>query len=400
MRFARQLTVVFMLGVAAQAALGAEYVAYAVDKQGEMLPLPEVLDDLEAKQLMNVRWGEFGGARARIGVLPVDNQSQSATVSMRSTGPDGQVVTTEIDYDVQGIMQQGQLPVDGIEAMLSTVLLNSNRFRVLERTELDDALREQDLGAAGRVAQPSAAAIGKVLGAEYLIATEVTNYEPGVQSSNRGIGGLVGGLGGGALGGLGVRNSRAVVGMNFRLIDAETGEIMFSKQVESVITERGLTFGGAGGAGLGGGAIGVLGGFIDNYTKTPVGQAVMAAINEGVFELVKQVGAQPASGSVVQARGNQVILNLGEGSVGVGEELMVSSKGEELIDPETGISLGTLDTQLGRIRVARVTDKISFATPVDLPIDQVSPGDRVVSTAEPEPLSFGPAWGRQERRRF
>jgi len=39
----------------------------------------------------------------------------------------------------------------GLSTMLTTALVNSNRFIVLERDVLDEVLREQDFGASGRV---------------------------------------------------------------------------------------------------------------------------------------------------------------------------------------------------------------------------------------------------------
>ena len=36
---------------------------------------------------------------------------------------------------------------------------------------------------------------------------------------------------------------------------------------------------------------------MSQYAKTPIGQAVIAGVNEAVFEIVGQVGARPAEGS-------------------------------------------------------------------------------------------------------
>ena len=80
------------------------------------------------------------------------------------------------------------------------------------------------------------------------------------------------------------------VGLNFRLIDATTSEVLYTKQVESIIKESGLTLAGAGWTGDA-----VLGGFISSYAKTPIGQAVIAGINKGVYDVIKEIGARPAA---------------------------------------------------------------------------------------------------------
>jgi curli biogenesis system outer membrane secretion channel CsgG len=55
---------------------------------------------------------------------------------------------------------------DGLADMLATALFQSNRYVVLERQALSDVLAEQDLGASGRVRAETAAAIGRIEGAD------------------------------------------------------------------------------------------------------------------------------------------------------------------------------------------------------------------------------------------
>ena len=126
-----------------------------------------------------------------------------------------------------------------------------------------------------------------------------------------------------------------------------------------------------------------------NYAKTPIGQAVIAGINKGVYEFVKQIGATPASGSVIKAEGQRVWVNLGSDSVAVGDVLTVMAKGEELIDPDTGISLGSSDTEVGRIRIAQAQEKFSIAQVVTMQ-GNAKRGDQVISTANPPSIEY--AW--------
>ncbi len=170
------------------------------------------------------------------------------------------------------------------------------------------------------------------------------------------------------------------------MIDAETSEITFTKQIEAVIKESSLGFGG-----VGWGSDFALGGFMSSYSKTPIGQAVIAGINQGVFELIKQVGARPAEGSVVKADASQIYTNLGQDSVAVGDRLRVLKKGEELIDPETGISLGGTTTVIGEIEVSQVQEKFSIARPISLS-ETPARGAKVVSTKIAAPLEFAKRW--------
>lgn len=352
----------------------ADYVAYAVI-DGNSKPLPENIDNIEAKELVDVKWGPYNGNKSRVGVLAVENNSKVNSVTVVGGGYYGHTTT----YTEGG----NGVPVDGIDAILTDVLHRTGRFRMLERTKLDKTLKEQDLGASGRVSTPSAAKIGKVLGAEYLVQAVVTSYEPNFEGKGFGLGGITSGL----LGGLKIKNSKSMVAMNFRLVNAETSEIIFSKQVNAVMSESGFGFGGAG---WGGG--GVLGGFMESYSKTPIGQAVIAAVNKGVYELVKQVGTKPSSGSVIKVAGNKIYLNLGKDRVKVGDSLKLVSKGESLIDPETGLNLGGEEEEIGGLQVNQVKDKYSIAVVVGNLRKPAKAGDKVVSNAPVEQLQFAASW--------
>ena len=102
--------------------------------------------------------------------------------------------------------------------------------------------------------------------AGFMMACEArADYEANV--SGRSAGGLGGALTNrlpAAIGAVGVRSGLGRVGMNFRLIDAETSEIVYTKQIESIIRERGLMFGG-----LTFGGSGVLGGLFLELRQDP-----------------------------------------------------------------------------------------------------------------------------------
>ena len=351
-----------------------DYLAYSVNESSRT-PLPENIDNIKVKHLINLAWGDYAGARSRVGVLEVDNRSTAGSFTIIAGG-------AAFDYSAAAT----QVPVNGIEAMITDTMNRSGRFRLVERKVLGAVLDEQDLASSGRVAKPSGARTGNVLGAQYLVQVVVTDYESNVKSTSGGVGALLRRTRIPGIGGIGVKSGQGRVGLNFRLIDAETSEVVYTKQMESVIKEGGITFGGGALVGdLG------LGGFFSNYSRTPIGQAVIAGINKGVYELVKEIGTQSATGSVVKADGTQVWLNLGAGSVSVGDQLNIQSKGEELIDPDTGISLGSSDTSLGIVEVTQVQEKFSIARNVSLS-GTPSRGDKATSLKSAPSMEFASSW--------
>ena len=353
----------------------AEYLAYAVTDKGRS-PLPERIDEIQAKHLLNIEWGKFAGKKTRVGVLEVDNNSTASTYKITDSAGN--------TYESEWNIGTGTVPVNGVEAIVIDTMNRTGRFRLVERAALGEVLGEQDLANSGRVAKPSAAATGKVLGAEILVQVVVTDYEENTSGTSTGAGGLLRKVP--LVGGIGIKSGKGRVGLNFRLIDATTSEVLFTKQIESIIKESGLTLAGAGWT-----SDALLGGFISSYAKTPIGQAVIAGINKGVYELIKEIGSRPAEGSVVKAEGDQVWLNIGDDGVDMGDRLTVISKGEELIDPDTGISLGSSDTELGDVEVIQVAEKFSIARWVSLAKAPVR-GDRVVSQAPPPTIEFADNW--------
>jgi len=348
----------------------AEYIAYST-VNGQEIPLPQDLTPVHTLNLVNLTWSNFAGSRTRMAVSKVDNTTTYASYN----------VGGDTEYDVG----TATVPINGIEAMITDAMNRTNRFRMVERQAVGHILQEQDFGASGRVAQPSAAKTGNVLGAQFLLEAVITNYEAGVSNKKvgGGIGGLLGGRTGAILGGIGVSKSTAAFGMNIRLVDAATSEVVFTKQINREIKQSGLTFGAGG---FGGGV--ALGGFAGSYTRTPIGQTVFAAINEAAYELIQAIGAQSAAGSVIKVEGRNVYLNLGVGAVQVGDRLTLKRPGSALIDPETGISLGSEDEEIGTVHVDQVKDKFSIGS-VNASRKPVKAKDRVISQRAPQSLEFG-----------
>ena len=377
MRPFRPLLLAFALGVVAASAASAQPLAFRV-AGGEDIALPQDLGPVHTLRLVELRWSPYSGRKARVAVSKIDNTS-----SVSSYTANDQYGSSNVEWAFATV------PVNGIEAMITDALNQSGRFRLVERQAIGNVMQEQDFGASGRVASPSAAGMGQILGAEYLVEAVITSYDPGVKSRSTNVGGIANALGGSRLGGLGalagglsVNSSSASLGMNIRLIDATTSEVLFTRQIEREIKESGLSFGGIG---FGGG--GAMGGFVGAYSRTPIGQAVMASINEAVFELAKQIGAKPASGSIIKVEGSQAYLNLGAGAVSVGERLAVMRPGEALIDPETGVSLGSTETPVGEVEVAQVQDRFSIASVQGGA--RLEARDRVRALTPPAPIEFG-----------
>lgn len=174
---------------------------------------------------------------------------------------------------------------DGMAEMLSNALFTTNRFIVLERGAVGDVIREQDLGASGRVKTETAAKIGEIEGTDLLIQGTITEFEPGASGAAGGAGAripLPGRVGRG-VGGFAVGVKTSHVAMIVKVIDAKTSRILASEQVEGKATD----IGGITGMG-GGGLVGVFGG----YSNTPMEKAIRVAIEESVRLIIAKTPAE------------------------------------------------------------------------------------------------------------
>ncbi len=108
---------------------------------------------------------------------------------------------------------------------LGTLLINSRRFRVIERSQLEQIKKEQNREG---VKSDEQAEKGKIRGVKYLVIGKITNFkiQKVEQGSNFGVG-QVDLPEGGSLGGLDVSKDetlvKADVGVDLRIVDAESG---------------------------------------------------------------------------------------------------------------------------------------------------------------------------------
>ncbi|NOZ10381.1 MAG: penicillin-binding protein activator LpoB [Gammaproteobacteria bacterium] len=150
-----------------------------------------------------------------------------------------------------------------LSGMVTNEMAATGKFRMVERSKLEPVLREQNLGASGRVRKGTGAKIGKITGAKYLIMGTVTSYE---ERTSGGSGGIS--FKGISIGG---RKDEAYIAVDLRVVNTTTGEIDYVRTVEAKSGSQGLRVGIHRGG---------FGGSLGGYKKTPAGRAIRAVIVE------------------------------------------------------------------------------------------------------------------------
>lgn len=236
---------------------------------------------------------------------------------------------------------------DAVSAQLATALEQTGCYIVIDRMALSEVLREQELGLAGVVNRETAARAGGMIGAQILVKGEITEFEPG----KKGRGTTLGvGLANIPLGlRLGGNKNTAHLALDVRLIDASTGQVLFTQRVDSEAKTFGLAFGvDWKKASLG----------TDNFSKTPFGQAMREAVTEAAGYILTRTREIDWTGQVVEVQGPTLFVNAGAtAGIKVGDTLTVYTVARELIDPATGLSLGRIEQKLGQVRVDQVDER-------------------------------------------
>src|ERR1700691_2761955 len=128
---------------------------------------------------------------------------------------------------VQSIFGTTQNIGQGINAMMTKRIAEDGRFTVVERRKTNELLKEQDFAASNRVKQGTGARIGQIKGADLTLLGDIVVFGRDDRKTSAGVGAGVFGAGGGAIGGS-KGEYKAVVVLDYRIVDAETSEVVGS----------------------------------------------------------------------------------------------------------------------------------------------------------------------------
>jgi curli biogenesis system outer membrane secretion channel CsgG len=245
----------------------------------------------------------------------------------------------------------------GISDLLVNYLVKEGSFSVIERKALDKILAEQNFSNSDRADPNSAAKIGRMLGVDAIIVGSITQF--GNDTKNTGVGGVGGGLGRIGIGGFSQKESKAIVGLNARLVNIDTGEIMAVAEGMGESKRKSTSLTGGGGSWGGFGAGGVNFGSSD-FQNTIIGEAVKLATEKMSADVVSSqsrvaVRTVVVQGLIAAVAGGQIVLNVGSrAGVKVGDSLNVERVSQEIKDPATGKVIRRLATPVGVLKVVDV----------------------------------------------
>lgn len=222
--------------------------------------------------------------------------------------------TNESNYG-RSLMTDAELDRIGKQAsdMLTSRLVQSGQFVVLERTDLNKVLREQEVAGDARL-----------VGSDTLIIGSVTEF-------GRSVGGKVG-----FLSSTKVQTAKAKV--DIRLVDVKTSHAYFSAI-------------GAGEASTESGEIAGFGSRAD-YDATLNDRAIAAAISDVIDRLVSRLQDRKWKTDILDAKGGQVFITGGKRQgVQPGDVLDVMEAGDTVKSKQTGFDVTLPPRKVATLRV-------------------------------------------------
>ena len=229
----------------------------------------------------------------------------------------------------------------GAADILTTELVKVGKLDMFEREQLQAVIREQNLGASGRVDPSTAARIGKIIGVSYIITGAVTEY-----GQSRG---------GGGGGGVHVGKTGYHSAVDIRMVDATTGQIVFADTASHSKTSMDVRVFGFGGG--------------EKFNEKLATEAMREAIREvaakiAALDLKTSGGGGAATASekalVADVDGDLITLNKGTNAgYGVGQTLTIKRKAKEIKDPSTGKVIRVRYETVGKIKLTAVENAYS-----------------------------------------
>ena len=213
---------------------------------------------------------------------------------------------------------------DNYEAMLETQLIKVGLFRVYERNKLEQVLREQGLqeSLSGNNTQI------KIDGVDYLVYGAITDMSSEAKEFTTG--------------GFATIKVTNRFGVDIKIVDALSGEIRRAESIVAVVET------GSGVATKGFSNVEVDGNGLVEAQRI-VAKRSAALLAESIFPI-----------RVVDIYNDEIYLNYGDSILSIGDRLKVIQEGREIIDQDTGLSLGSRQKTLGEIEIVSTEANLSI----------------------------------------
>lgn len=244
-----------------------------------------------------------------------------AIAAVKIVGPRLRIAVVDFENKTTYGQRLGTASAD----ILVTELGRTDRFILIERAKLDKIMAEQKLALTGAVNPDTAAQMGKLLGAAAIVTGAVSEFGVKSQGSDMLI----------------AESKKQVADcvVDVRIIDVETGQILYTESGKGNATSSSSTFLGLGSS--------------QSYDESLEGKALRAAIVGFANNVTARLQQIPWSCRVADLDGPTIYLDAGQRTgLKLGTVMDVVHLGAAITSPATGLVIGHKESKLGKIRVS------------------------------------------------
>ena len=230
---------------------------------------------------------------------------------------------------------------------LANALTQTNKFAVIDRQHMDKFAREQRILLSDSASLAEKAKIGKMLGADYMLIAEVTDFELIKKTITEKA----------------TNHTRteyeANFGLSYKMISPPTSQVKLADELFLSLENKDIR----------------------KFTKywqperwdyTDIKNGLFSQVAKQTIEVILE-RLYPAKIASVQ-KPDIVIINQGGKTIIQGGLYQVFIQGKEIIDSDTGLSLGQIETPIATIEVNKVLANISYAQVIAGDLSKITEG--------------------------
>jgi len=265
-------------------------------------------------------------------LLPALASAQDkATLTIASIKPEPSLAAT---LRPDNKLEMGRI-IDSLADQLHTDIQATHKFDVVDNSDMSDALKAQDLGASGNADSKTAPQIGKITVAKYLVRAKVDDFQDYVEKAT--------------FAGTGDTATKRIFrfSVTVDIEDSATTKSLATAsfttgndQFKQIQQEHNYS---------------VKNGELSDDMMTAISRDMAQKVSDRVLDVLFPI-------KVLIKNDIEITINRGDGGgVAVGDTFNVFALGQELIDPDTKVSLGRQEVKVGQVKITEVDPNFSKA---------------------------------------
>jgi curli biogenesis system outer membrane secretion channel CsgG len=244
------------------------------------------------------------------------------------SGKKAKIIVVEFDNNSYNGYSFG----DAATKMLSSALVNTQRYSVIEKDNLREILQQQGFQNSGLTEPGTAAKIGKILNAKYIVKGDITEISSNTRDVNASR--------------IGVNTLKYKAVVDIVVVDVETGETVIAVTGDATLTDRAFRLA-----------------FIDT-SKSGDFERLKSTLRDAIDKTIPQIipkmpFAVLNAFKIANVQGGKITV-AASGELKVGDKLRVTRRTKEVTDPDTGSVIDFETEEVGVIEVVEVKGKVTY----------------------------------------